>query len=74
LSELSSLELINVLKEGCWLMDDSHNRPLAETTWYENHEPIQEYLENSQKPANLKKDYQGEELSWTQIIENSNQN
>lgn len=55
-------------------MDDSHNRPLAETIWYENYQPIQEYLENSQKPANLKKDYQGEELSWTQIIENSTQN
>ena len=55
-------------------MDDSHSRPLAETIWYENYKPIQEYLENSQKTANLKKDYQGEEPSWTQIIENSTQN
>ena len=55
-------------------MDDSLNRPLVETIWYENYEPIQEYLESSKKPANLKKDHQVEELSWTQIIENSIQN
>ncbi len=55
-------------------MDDSLNRPLAETIWYENYEPIQEYLENSQKSATIKEDYRGEELSWTQIIENSTQN
>jgi hypothetical protein len=55
-------------------MDDSLNRRLVETIWYENYEPIREYLENSQKPANIKRGYQVEELSWTQIIENSIQN
>jgi hypothetical protein len=52
-------------------MEESFYRPKAEPIWYENYKPIQEYLESFQKPAILESDYQVEELSWVQIIENS---
>ena len=54
-------------------MEESLNRPTAEPVWYENFKPIQEYLESSQKPAILENDIPVDELSWTQIIENSTQ-
>ena len=54
-------------------MEESLNKPKAETIWYENYRPIQEYLDGFQKPAILESDFQEEELSWVQIIENSTQ-
>ena len=54
-------------------MEESLYRPKAEPIWYENYEPIQEYLESYQKPEILESDCQVEELSWVQIIENSTQ-
>jgi hypothetical protein len=52
-------------------MEESLIKPLDETTWYENDQPIQEFLESFRKPTNLEDADQVEELSWFKIMKNS---
>jgi hypothetical protein len=61
------------LKERHKDMEESVNRPVEDTIWYENDQPIQEFLENFRKPAILKDNHPSEELSWVQLVEKSNQ-
>jgi hypothetical protein len=44
-----------------------------ETIWYENEQPIKEFLESFRKAEILEVDHQAEELSWIKIVEKSNQ-
>ena len=39
-----------------------------ETTWYENDQPIKEFLESFRKTEMLEADDQAEELSWIEIV------
>jgi hypothetical protein len=52
-------------------MEESLIKPVDETIWYENDQPIQEFLESFRKPAILEADHQAEELSWIKIIKES---
>ena len=42
-----------------------------ETIWYENEQPIKEFLESFRKADILEHDDQTEELSWFEIVERS---
>jgi len=44
-----------------------------ETMWYENHEPVQEYLdsESSKKPTRAEKDSKTVKFSWLEIMKKS---
>ena len=53
-------------------MEESLSKPADETIWYENDQPIQDFLESFRKPAILEADYQAEELSWIKIMKKSN--
>ena len=53
-------------------MEESLMKPVDETIWYENDQPIQEFLESFRKPVKLEADHQAEELSWVKIMKNSN--
>jgi hypothetical protein len=53
-------------------MEESLIKPVDETTWYENDQPIQEFLESFRKSAILEADHQAEELSWIKIMKKSN--
>ena len=44
-----------------------------ETIWYENEQPIKEFLESFRKTEILEADDQAEELSWIEIVNKSNQ-
>ena len=44
-----------------------------ETIWYENEQPIKEFLESFRKAEILEADDQAEELSWINIVKKSNQ-
>ena len=61
-----------MLKERCLVMEESFMKPVNETIWYENDQPIQEFLESFRKSENLESDHQAEELSWVKIMNNSN--
>ena len=52
-------------------MEESLIKSADETVWYENDQPIQEFLESFRKPADLDTDHQAKELSWVKLIENS---
>ena len=52
-------------------MEEALINPMDETVWYENDQPIKEFLESFRKPAILEADHQAEELSWVKIINNS---
>ncbi len=52
-------------------MEEALMNPMDETVWYENDQPIKEFLESFRKPAILEADHQAEELSWVKIINNS---
>jgi hypothetical protein len=52
-------------------MEESLIKPADETVWYENDQPIQEFLESFRKPAISEVDHQAEEPSWLRIIEKS---
>jgi hypothetical protein len=39
-----------------------------ETIWYENEQPIKEFLESFRKADMLEADDQAEELSWIEIV------
>ena len=49
-------------------MEELLIKPVDETVWYENDQPIQEFLESFRKPAILETDHQAEELSWVEIM------
>ncbi len=40
----------------------------GKASWYENDQPIQEFLESYNKPASQREDFQMEELSWQKIV------
>ena len=61
----------HMLKERCLVMEELLINPVDETVWYENDQPIKEFLESFRKPAILEADHQAEELSWVKIINNS---
>jgi hypothetical protein len=44
-----------------------------ETIWYENEQPIKEFLESFRKAEILETDHQAEELSWINIVKKSSQ-
>ena len=53
-------------------MDDSHIHIKDETAWYENEQPIREYLKSSEKPAdNKKEDCRSEKSSWREMMKKS---
>ena len=52
-------------------MEESLINSVDETTWYENDQPIREFLESFRKPAILDVDQPTEELSWLKILEKS---
>ena len=54
-------------------MEESLIKSADETVWYENDQPIQEFLESFRKPAILEADHQTEKLSWIKIMEKSSQ-
>jgi hypothetical protein len=49
-------------------MEELLIEPVGETSWYENDQPIQEFLESYKNSAILKEDYQREEPSWLKIV------
>ena len=46
-------------------------KPAEETAWYENHQPIQEFLDGYKKSPIRTEDPQDEELSWIKIVNKS---
>jgi hypothetical protein len=59
------------LKEGRQVMEESLIKSTDKTLWYENDQPIQEFLESFRKPPVLEADHHAEEPSWLKIIEKS---
>ena len=54
-------------------MEELLTKSADETIWYENEQPIKEFLESFRKAENLEADDQAEELSWINIVKKSNQ-
>jgi hypothetical protein len=54
-------------------MEELLTKSADETIWYENEQPIKEFLESFRKAEILETDDQAEELSWIEIVNNSNQ-
>ena len=54
-------------------MEELLTKSADETSWYENEQPLKEFLESFRKAEILKADDQTEELSWIDIVNNSNQ-
>ena len=52
-------------------MEESIIDTTDETVWYQNDQPIKEFLESFRKPEILEADHQTEELSWVKIMEPS---
>ncbi len=52
-------------------MEESLIKPVDETTWYENDQPIREFLESFRKPVILENEEPAEALSWAKIMKNS---
>ena len=52
-------------------MEEPLIKPANETVWYENDQPIKEFLESFRKPIILEADHQAEELSWVKIVKKS---
>ena len=55
------------------VMEELLTKSADETIWYENEQPIKEFLESFRKTEILEADDQTEELSWIDIVNNSNQ-
>jgi len=49
-------------------MEESLIKQADETVWYENDQPIQEFLESFPKPGIAEADRQAEDLSWGKIM------
>ena len=54
-------------------MEELLTKSADETIWYENDQPIREFLESFRKAEILEVDDQAEELSWIEIVKKSNQ-
>ena len=54
-------------------MEESLTKSPDETIWYENEQPIKEFLESYRKADILEADDQSEELSWFKIVKRSYQ-
>ncbi len=54
-------------------MEESLTKSADETIWYENEEPIKEFLKSFRKADILEADEQADELSWFKIVERSYQ-
>ncbi len=54
-------------------MAESLTKSANETIWYENEQPIKEFLESFRKAEILEADDQAKELSWIEIVNKSNQ-
>ena len=52
-------------------MEETLIKPTDETIWYENDQPLQEFLERFRKSETLEADHRTEELSWIKIVEKS---
>ena len=55
------------------VMEELLTKSADETIWYENEQPIKEFLESFRKAEILEADDQAEELSWIDIVNKSNQ-
>ena len=53
-------------------MEEFLTKSADETIWYENEQPIKEFLESFRKAETLEADDQAEELSWIEIVKKSN--
>jgi hypothetical protein len=54
-------------------MEELLTKSPDETIWYENEQPIKEFLESFRKAEIVEADDQAEELSWIEIVNKSNQ-
>jgi hypothetical protein len=54
-------------------MEELLTKSADETIWYENEQPIKEFLESFRKAEIVEADDQAEELSWIDIVNKSNQ-
>jgi hypothetical protein len=54
-------------------MEELLTKSADETIWYENEQPIKEFLESFRKAEIVEADDQAEELSWIEIVNKSNQ-
>jgi len=55
------------------VMEELITKSSDETSWYENEQPIREFLESFRKAEILEADDQVEELSWINVVKKSNQ-
>ena len=55
------------------VMEELLTKSAAESRWYENEQPLKEFLESFRKAEILEADDQAEEPSWIDIVYNSNQ-
>ena len=49
-------------------MEESLIKPAGETSWYENEQPVQEFLKGYRKSATEKEELQSKEPSWLNIM------
>ena len=61
------------MEERSLVMEELLTKLSDETIWYENEQPIKEFLESFRKAEILAADDQAEELSWINIVKKSNQ-
>jgi hypothetical protein len=54
-------------------MEELLTKSADETIWYENEQPIKEFLKSFRKAEIVEADDQAEELSWIDIVNKSNQ-
>jgi hypothetical protein len=66
-------KLIEYLEERRLVMVELLTKSPDETIWYENEQPIKEFLESFRKTEIIEADDQAEELSWIEIVKKSNQ-
>ena len=52
-------------------MAESLIKEADETAWYENDQPIREFLDSNKKSATIKKDPEAEKSSWLKIVKKS---
>ena len=64
---------IESLEERRLVMEELLSKSPDETIWYENEQPIKEFLESFRKAEILESDHQTEELSWIKIVKKSKQ-
>ena len=60
--------LIESLEDRRLVMEELLTKSADETIWYENEQPIKEFLKSFRKTEILEADDQAEELSWIEIV------